>query len=107
MLGSILLFASETVNLADVPQYLADNLGVGLIGGQMIASLIFLCLVLFPTMLLTNKRSNQYISVLIVGIGCLGTLVGIGWLHYWFLLIIVVIVALMFSGTMRDFLGGK
>jgi len=99
--------ADDGVDISQFPQTLSDALGIPLIAGQMLASMLFLCLFLFPTMLLTNKRSNQFVAIIFVGLGCLGVTVALTWLPYWFFLIICMIVALMFAGTMRDLITGK
>lgn len=95
------------IDISQVPQRIADMLGLPLLAGQMLISIIFMCLIMFPALLLTNKWSSQSLAALITGIGAMGFLIAAGWLPYWFLLIICLIVALMYASKMRDFLGGK
>lgn len=94
------------IDVSQVPQRIADMLGLPLLAGQMLISIIFMCLLMFPAMLLTNKWASQSLAVLVVGIGSMGFLIAAGWLPYWFMLIIALIVALMYAGKMRDFVGG-
>lgn len=101
------VYAPDVVDISEFPQRLADAMGLQLIAGQLLASALVLCLFLLPTMLLTNKYRSQSIAVLIVGISVMGFLVATTWLPYWFLLVIVLIVALMYAGASRDFLGGR
>lgn len=105
MIGPV--YAPDTVDISEFPQRVADAMGLSLIAGQLLASSLVLCLFLFPVMLLMNKRHNQSVAVLIVGISVMGFLIAATWLPYWFLLIIVLIVAMMYAGKMRDFLGGS
>ena len=105
LIGSV--YAPDVVDISEFPQRLSDAMNLPLIAGQMLASALVLCLFLLPTMLLTNKYRSQSVAVLIVGISVMGFLVATTWLPYWFLLVTVLIVALMYSGKMRDFLGGS
>jgi len=97
------VYAPDGIDLSEIPQRLADSMNVPLLAGQLLASALILAMFLFPTLLLTNKYNSQSVAVLIMGVSVMGFLIAVSWLPYWFLLIIVLIVALMYSGKMRDF----
>lgn len=105
LIGSV--YAPDVVDVSEFPQRLADAMGLQLIAGQLLASALVLALFLLPTLLLTNKYNSQSMAVLLMGISVMGFLIAATWLPYWFLLIIVLIVAMMYAGKMRDFLGGS
>ena len=92
------------VNLLDVPFKVSEALGIPLFASQILCSAVVFVIFVLPVAFLSKKG---YLPPLIVSFLVLGTTVAIGWLPYWFLLIISMIVALMFAGTMRDWITGK
>jgi len=82
----------------------SEALGIPLFASQILCSAILFIIVVLPVAFLSKKG---YMPPLIVSFLILGTSVAIGWLPYWFLLVIAMIVALMFAGTMRDWITGK
>lgn len=106
---AVLISQAQTVHavdLSELPQRLGDSLGMSLLAGQMIASSIVLALFLFPTMLLTKKSGQQGMAVIIMSFMVMGSLVAFGWLNIWFLLVTALLVALLFAGKMRGYIGG-
>lgn len=101
------------VSLSNLPAQLAIALGfdstsaTGLFAGQVCATLIFTCLFLFPTLFLSSKfKRDALIPSVVVGfMGLVFGVVAFG-LSYWFLLILGLFVALMFAGSMRDWITG-
>lgn len=93
------------VNFADFGHQLGVQLGVGDLGGGILISLIFMCILLFPVLLLT-KRSPGIPSA-IVGIGSLSACVAFGWLPVWVLLVTALIVFAMIAGKARDWISGR
>ena len=94
------------VELSDFPQQLADKLGISLFPAQLMTSAIFLGLFMFPAILLAGK-DNAIFAMVIVGLPVMGFCIAMGWLSYWFLLVIAMLIALMFSGKMRDWISGR
>lgn len=94
------------IDIEGIPQAFADALGTSLFAGQLLASAIFVTFFLFPTMLLTHKKSDQTMPIIIVGILTMGVCVAFGWLPYWILLITSLIISLMFAGKMKDTITG-
>jgi len=92
------------VNLLDVPLKVSEALGIPLFASQILCSAVVFVIFVLPVAFLSKKG---YLPPLIVSFLVLGTTVAIGWLPYWFLLIISMIVALMFAGNMRDWITGK
>ncbi len=85
------------VDLTDFPQGLADQLGIDLFAGQILAACIMLALLLFPTLFLTKKFNFPTITALIMGMLGLGFCVAVGWLPIWLFTVICMVIALMFS----------
>jgi len=108
-----LVFATsedETVNLGDVPQKLADALNVSLFVGQLLASLIFMSIFLFPSMLIAGYFGGAgavLYAILFVGLGSSAVCVALSWLPIWIFIIVCMFVSLMLAGTMRDLITGK
>jgi len=97
----------DSVNLSDFPQKLADALAIPLFAGQILASTIFIGLFLFPTLLLTRGINEQLIIGLLVGLSTMSFTIAVGWLPWWLLLMVVLITALMFAGSMRNWITGR
>ena len=112
----LLLFVSpafatsgDTVNLMNFPQQLATALGVSLFVGQILASTIFMCLFLFPAIMLAGYYGGAgtvFYAILIVGLPISGVCVGLGWLPFWLYLIVCLLVALMFASRARGLITG-
>jgi len=94
--------ATEEVDLADFPKQLSKKLNIPLFAAQLLTSGLFLALFLFPVFILTKN----ILAHLMIGFIIMGFCIAMGWLPYWFFLIIIMIVALMYSGKMRDWISG-
>jgi len=92
----------EEVDLADFPKQLSKKLNIPLFAAQLLTSGLFLALFLFPVFILTKN----ILAHLMIGFIIMGFCIAMGWLPYWFFLIIIMIVALMYSGKMRDWISG-
>jgi len=97
------VYASEDVNLSDLPQQLSEKLTIPLFAAQLLTTAIFLTLFLFPAFILTKN----ILAHIMIGFIIMGFCIAMEWLPYWFLIIIAMIVALMFSGKMRDWITGR
>lgn len=99
-----------TVDLSELPQALADALGIDVYSGGILAALLFLMLTLFPALLVTGyatRKGNAVMYVaLFIGIIDLCFGVAIGWLDYWPLLIVCLLAGIMLASTMRDLITG-
>lgn len=77
-------------------------LGMPLFAGQILASAIVCLAILIPVAI----WGKGFLPSLIMGLLGLGFCTAIGWLPFWFLLILSMILALMFSGKIRDWITG-
>jgi type III secretory pathway component EscU len=94
---------NEQVNLLDIPKHLAKAFGIPEYAGRLLASICLTMIIMLPILLWAR---NLYL-MLIIGLSCLGFCCAIGWLDFWFMLIICLIVAGLWSGKMRGWLTGN
>ena len=102
----------DEVDLTSLPEMLTDALGLpdtaDYFAGKLLTTTIMLSLFMIPTLFACNKfRREPLLPSIFVGMLVFGFCIAMGWLDYWFLLIICLIVALMFAGKMRDWVGGR
>jgi len=95
----------------DLPKQLTERLGLPDSGdyfaGKILASCILLALFLLPTLFLCSRFNKDVLfPALFVGFMVLGFCTALGWLPYWFLLVICLLVATMFSGQIRNWIAG-
>ena len=97
---------SNTFNLASFGTMLGNALcGGNAFAGGLLASIlftVFFCLA--PVTIFTAGKSM--IAEMVAGVLGMGFSIAVGWLSYWFLLIIVLMIALGFAGKFRDILSG-
>lgn len=89
----------------DIPNGVSDALGVS----TQIAGLILSCGVLVSLALvisMSGKKPNM-IATAAVMLAAIGTLTAIGWLYSWLIIVLIVVIALMFGGVMRDWVSEK
>lgn len=93
------------VTLPDFPDQLADATNMPLFASQVLVSVIFT----FAFLLALNatKKGSGVLPNLIVGLGCLCFCVAIGWLDYWILLLICLIISAIWSGKIADWIGRR
>jgi len=101
------LHADSQINLSDVPEQLAEKLGIPLFAGQILASAIVMFIPLLCISLLARgKYRHAWIAEMFVGFMFLAFVVAIQWCPYWLLIILAMLVSLMFAGQMRDLITG-
>jgi uncharacterized membrane protein (DUF106 family) len=99
---------SEEVDLSQVPNKLAEMLNIPLFAGQLLASLVFMSLFLLPTVFACSKfEKDVFYPTAFVGFMTLGVCIAIGWLPFWILLILCMLVAFMFSGKIKGWISGE
>jgi len=76
----------------------------GFVGGMVLSAILVMCMVL--PIALINKRKKGIYPELAVTILALVISVGVGWLHYWILLVTGLLIALLFAYSMRGMFGG-
>jgi hypothetical protein len=100
----------QVVNLGDFPTKLADALGIDLFSAQLLSSLILMSIFLLPSMLIAGYFGGAgavLFDIVFVGLGSATVCTALGWLPYWILILVAVIVALLFAGSIRNMISGK
>jgi len=102
----------EEVDLTSLPQMLTEALGLpdtaDYFAGKLLTTALMLSLFMIPTLFACNKfRREPLLPSIFVGMLVFGFCIAMDWLDYWFLLIICLVVALMFAGKMREWIGGR
>ena len=80
-------------SLESVPQWLASAWNIDLVSAQLILSFAVFTAFVFPILYLRKERSAFNVEI-IAGVFSLALCVGLGWLHYWVLIVAIVFVAL-------------
>lgn len=103
------VYAETEISLLALAEQLGVRLGVGTFVGGLICSVIFLMATVMPIALINRSRKGggNFVAELVIGVVVLGVCVGLTWLPFWFLLVIVMLLALLFSGKMRSYIGGN
>jgi hypothetical protein len=91
----------DTINLLELPEHLAQALGVPEYAGKLLASACIMLIFLLPMAIFGR---NNMILIMLSGFILMGFLIAIGWLEYWFLLIIVLIISAMYSGKIKEWI---
>ena len=90
------------LNLTYFPTALAAKLSISVFAGGILASMILTLAFVLPTAI----WSKTLIPPLFIGILSLGACIAFGWLDYWFLLLIAMLIALMFGSKMSAIITG-
>lgn len=101
--------SSESVNLGDFRTQLASALNVSLFVAGLIASLILMLLVLFPSMMIAGYFGGSgavLFTVIIVGLATSGVCMAIGWFPIWLYAIMCLAIAVMYGAKFANFGGG-
>jgi len=88
------------VNLFDLPSRLAEMLNIPLFAGQILATGIVMLVFLLPVLYLT--RGKSVVATLFSGFIALCLCIAIGWLPVWILLVLVLLIAAMWSGKIKE-----
>lgn len=92
------------INLFNMPEGLMQQLNIDLFSAQILASMIVLAVMLFPTLILSK---GNVVACVIVGVPTMLFTAALGWTPIWVLLVTCVLVGLMFSGGARTWLSGR
>ena len=91
-----------TVDISTFPQYLADALNISTFGGQLIASVFVVALI---TVCIAIFTRDPITLIIFVFLG-LTVDIALGWLDYWVLFVVALMIALAYSKKITDMLGG-
>lgn len=90
--------------MTESPTYLASALGIPVFAGEILATTILTMIFIFPIVVVKGRKG--WLAELLVGFLVLSIAIAIGWLPYWFLFIEAMLIAVLFSGTMRKWITG-
>jgi hypothetical protein len=93
----------EPVDLTHLPDQVANALGISVFAAGILCFIVMTFAFMLPAMIWGKKGS---MASLFIGVGVLGFGIAVAWLPFWFLLIIVLIIALMFGQQARDMITG-
>lgn len=101
---------SVPLNITGFDVGMSEALGFsdsGFVGGMILSAILMMCLIL-PIALITRKSKGTYGFYPELAMTILGLVlsVGIGWLHYWVLLVTALLIALFFAYSMRGLISG-
>ena len=85
------------VNLVNLPEQLGDAWGISPFAAGLFMSTIVFFAFLFP--LIIWRKSG--LIVLIVGFSTMGFCIAIGWLPYWIMLLISLLIAALYASTIK------
>lgn len=86
------------MDISLIPQQVATQFNISLFSAQILTSTVVLMLVLLP--LIVFRRGRTGYAELIVGLPIMGFLIAVGWLPFWFL----VILAFLTAGSVTAFI---
>ena len=92
----------DDINLGTFDDALAERFGTSVFAGGILATTILALMFLIPVAV----YSKTFLPPTIIGILTIGFGIAVGWLDIFFLLVVVLVIALMFAGKMRTWIGG-
>ena len=95
-----------SINFADIPNLVAEKLNISIFASGILCSGIVLLVGTLPVIIMIRGK-NVILFTLIAQLIAMGFCVSIQWLPYYFLLLYSVLVALLFSGKIRDLIIGR
>lgn len=100
----VLAEEQKQVDLTQIPYYLGVQLNVGTFAGGIIASGILLLVIILPILIITRGK-GLFAQIAIIFI-IMGAEIAIGWLPFWFLVMLVVLSVGLFSKRIVDAVAG-
>jgi len=99
-IGCVYAEEEPDVNVMDLPGNLAAHLGVSVFVAEVILSSLFL----FSVGLTLSVLKAKGLLILIVTFPLMGVLIAIGWLPFWILLLLSLLVAFMYADKIKKML---
>ena len=81
------------MSITDVPSYFSDATGMNETTAQLILSVVVICIILFPYLIIARDKPSPMLSLLFVFLGEAITL-GLGWSPFWVMIMFMVLTAL-------------
>ena len=91
----------DTINLLEIPDHLATALGIPLFASQLLTCSLVMLIVLLPIAIFAKRNT---ILTLIVGFTLMGFFIAVGWLPYWFLFVIALLIASLWSAKIKGWI---
>lgn len=99
---------ANEIDFNSFPTQIADKLSISLFPAQILLSGVIMLMFLLPIALITRKRNTQgAIPEVAMTLVIMGFCIALGWLPFWFLLVLSMLIALMFSTRVRDAITGR
>ena len=95
------------VELSEFPAALANQFGISLFAGQILASSIVIAFFMFPTIFLQKKYNFSSFASLIMGMMTMSLCVALTWLPVWVFAITAMLIAIMYAGQILKVFGGE
>lgn len=92
-----------SVDISALPEYLAEALTVSTLAGELLCSIFVIMLIVACVAIFTRDPITLIIFVFLG----LTVDIALGWLDYWVLFVVALLVALAYSKNITDMLGGK
>lgn len=93
----------DDINLQTFDDALAERFGISVFAGGILATTILALMFLIPIAVYTKTL----LPPMIIGILTIGFGIAVGWLDVFFMLIIILLIAFMFAGNMKDLITGR
>lgn len=106
-LGLLLFIGTASVSagmIDEIPQSLADSLGISTIAAEYILSA---CVLLSAGLALSMFKGSNMAATAIILLAMIGMLTAIGWLDAWLLITAVIVIALFFGEQLRSIVSSK
>ena len=91
----------DTINLLEIPDHLATALGIPLFASQLLTCSLVMLIVLLPIAIFAKRNT---ILTLIIGFTLMGFFIAIGWMPFWFLLVIALLIASLWSAKIKGWI---
>lgn len=83
-------------SLEDIPEFFADVWGITDDAAKVFLSLIIMLAVVLPIILL-DREGKRILVVVVLGVMTLAFLVGIEWLPFWMLIVVIMMIAFVWA----------
>ena len=98
--------AETGIDFKAIPEFFADKLNISVFAGGILTSGIVLLIVTLPVVIIVRGK-NVLIAIIAIDFIFMGFCIALTWLPYYFLLIFSMLIALMFSGKIREIITGR
>ena len=103
LINEVYAMDAAPVDLTHLPDQVANALGIPVFAAGILCFIVMTFAFMLPAMIWGKKGS---MASLFIGLGVLGFGIAVAWLPFWFLLIIILIIAVMFAEDVRNMITG-